>query len=380
MAASLRLARWKRRLLVLGLALVLLGIGLVALDGYIVHVACELDRIAYAWYDWLRGTDSNTVGELSSDEGRVVGFAFLPVDTQIVLGTWSHGLEIWDAEKGQLLARGPAQPEFLGRMACSADGKRVVSVHGLRQAVCVVWDLSTGTQACFPLDEARGGNFLALAPDGRMIAVVTRQGIDLYDVSAMQKVSTVTAGGYGPADRAVFAPDGRHIVFTEGRDIRLKQLEDGAGRLKRIGSEDRYIYDIASSPDGSRVAVAGHGFVALWDLDNGQRLYVSELRPAAEVSRPGIAVADVAFSPDAHLLAVSVEYWVRNWAGFHARRGSVLLFDAASGKQIAEWQAGARRLCEPIAFSSDGRFLAVRLDGKVRLLDVSALLQKQEDE
>lgn len=166
------------------------------------------------------------------------------------------------------------------------------------------------------------------------------------------------------------------MLFAEGKDVFLKELEDSGRNLKRVGGEDRSISEIALSRDGSRVAVAGEGFVALWDLKNEQRLYVTELRPAAEVSHPIIAVADVAFSPDARLLAVSVAYWVRNCAAFNATRASVLLVDARSGKQVGEWQAGARTHVDRIAFSSDGRLLAVCVRGKVRLLDVCALIQE----
>ncbi len=377
MAATALATRWKRRLLILVVGLAALGVGLVALDGYVVHVAYEVDRIAYGWYEWYRGTDPCIAGEFTSDKGPVVGLAFLPVGTQIVLGTRAHGLELWDAEKGELLACGSAEPEFVGGIAFSSDGTRIVSVHGLREKTCVVWDVSQGTSRRFRLNEARAGDCVALSPDGRTMAVATWKAIDVYDISRALKVSAIIGpSGYRPDGCPVFSADGKRLLFAEGSGFFVKELGNG-GKLERIGKEDRPVSQIALSPDGNRVALAGEGFVAIWELDKKQRLYRTELRPA-DISLPHVYVSDVAFSPDGRMLAVSVSYFVMNCLRFHANRASVLLLDADSGKQLGEWRAGPQTFFGEIAFSPNGRLLAVALAGKVRLLDVSALLQRPE--
>lgn len=377
MAAISRARRWKRRLLILGAALLLLGVGLVALDGYVVHVACEVDRIVYELSGWFRRTDPCLAGELRSEKGWVRGFTFLPGSTQMVLGT-GYGLELWDAAGHKFVSLGPIVPEFTGGIACSSDGKRIVSVHGLHEKACVVWDVSEATHRRFRLNEVPLGNWVALSPDGRTLAVATWEGIDVYDVSKTAKVSTIVSPrGYGPKDCPVFSADGKFLLFVEGKDLFVKELRDG-GMLEHIGGEDRPISDVALSPDGNWVAVAGDGFVALWHLKKKRRLYIAELRPSLQVSRPPVSVYDVAFSPDGRVVAISIAFWTRNSLAFDATRESLLLLDAASGKQLGEWQAGAHGSIQQIAFSPNGRLLGVACRGKVRLLEVSALLPTQE--
>ena len=378
MLASPGLRRWRLRLLILGSALLLLGAGLVALDGYIVHVACELDRIVYELGERYRGRDPCIAGELTSDKGRVVSFAFLPVGTQIVLGT-RYGLELWDATGQELASLGPPVSRFIGGIAVSLDGKRIVSLHGFPEQTCVVWDLCQGTYRRFPLNQGDYGYHVAISPDGRMMAVSSYKSIELYDVFKTAKVSTIVSPrGYGPADCPIFSADGKFLLFVEGREVFIKELQDG-GMLEQIGSEDHFISEVALSPDGKRVAVAGEGFLSLWNLKERRRLYMAELRPAVEVSRPPVSVSDVAFSPDARLVAVCVEYMVRTSLQFYARRRSLLLFDASSGKQLSECKSSPHASVGRVGFSADGRLLAVVNRGKVRLLDVEAMVHRRKN-
>lgn len=378
MLASPGLRRCRRRLLILGSALLLLGAGLVALDGYIVHVACELDRILYELGEWYRGPDPCIAGELTSDKGRVVSFAFLPVGTRIVLGT-GYGLELWDAAGQELTSLGPPVSRFIGGIAVSLDGKRIVSLHGFPEQTCVVWDLSHGTYRRFPLNQGDYAYHVALSPDGRMMAVSSYKSIELYNVFNMAKVSTIVSPrGYRPVDCPIFSPDGQFLLFVEGKEVFVKELQDG-GMLEQIGTEDRLISEVALSPDGKCVAVAGDGFLSLWNLKERRRLYMAELRPAVEVSRPPVSVSDVAFSPDGRLVAVCVEYMVRNSLQFDARRRSLLLFDAPSGKQLSEWETGPHAGVDRVGFSADGRLLAVVNRGKVSLLDVDAMVHRRKN-
>ena len=79
--------------------------------------------------------------------------------------------------------------------------------------------------------------------------------------------------------------------------------------LHRLLGHTGPVQGVAFSPDGRRIASAGHdGFVKLWDLTTGQEVLT--------LSRHKAEVACVAFSPNGHLLASSgLDGTVMVWDG-----------------------------------------------------------------
>jgi len=114
------------------------------------------------------------------------------------------------------------------------------------------------------------------------------------------------------------------------------------------------ISDVAFSPDGRRLAVAGNDdSVTVWDV--ATRTRVGEpLRP-----RPGFPASSPAFSPDGKTLAIADE------------AGLLTLWDVASRSMI--WKVRADRgFVAMAAFSPDGRTIATGgLEGNLRLWDAS---------
>jgi WD40 repeat protein len=76
-------------------------------------------------------------------------------------------------------------------------------------------------------------------------------------------------GHEAPVDRAVFSPDGRHIV-TAGRDGSARIWD--AAPARRASSARRGSYAL-SGPDGTRVLTASEQSGAiLWDANTGAQL------------------------------------------------------------------------------------------------------------
>src|SRR5205085_114846 len=119
-------------------------------------------------------------------------------------------------------------------------------------------------------------------------------------------------------------------------------LETGKRRLDRAGHGSEVV-SVAISPDGALVATGGSDrTVRLWD-----RATAKELRTISTgFNNP---VGRVAFSPDGKLLAVSTVQGIRN--NFAA------LFDVASGKEVCRLGKDLPAL-RALAFSPDGKTLA----------------------
>jgi WD40 repeat protein len=129
---------------------------------------------------------------------------------------------------------------------------------------------------------------------------------------------------------------------------------------QRPGQERSWILGGSVSPDGQRIATACvDGRVRVWDIAGGSRV-------CDMAAYNGMAHA-CAFSPDGRLLGTVGYDFDRRHPERETERGAVRLWDAASGRSLAELGADLPDL-RSCAFSPDGSLLAVGgTDGGVRL-------------
>lgn len=229
---------------------------------------------------------------------------------------------------------------------------------------------------------------VAWSPDGQLLAVVSWQGIHLYDTRTLAAVRFIETDAIG----AVFSPDGLILASAGGyRDdnaVRLWRVSDGTlmhdlkghtvpvfsvafspdGSTLASGSQDEtvrlwrtsdgvllrtleghvgLVNSVAFSPDGGTLASAsGDQTVRLWQVGDGKLLRTLEGQ---------FAVLSVAFSPDGSMLA-SGSLEVRLW---HVSNGAHL-------RTLEEHSGSA----DSVAFSPDGSVLASVSDWKVLLWGV----------
>ncbi|MCI0458739.1 MAG: WD40 repeat domain-containing protein [Gemmataceae bacterium] len=275
-------------------------------------------------------------------------------------------LVVWDVVKEALEVasqRPKARvtlPEFrrpVRSVAFSPDGKTLFSADlgdykNRLPSLVKVWDVSTGKERPSPFSKSSYVSHLAVAPDGKTLAVQADGRGQLWDVAT----GKVRAPAQEGSAHVACSPDGKALatVRLDGT-IQLRPLEKGRAPTA-ISVHPKVVRFIAFSPDGKTLASGDAELkdpqtkqVTLWDVATGQA------KTTLQSDRAGFAA--VAFSPDGKTLAGA------------QTDGTIRLWDVATGKPTVSLAQG-----KCIAFSPDGKTLAVggHADGTVWLWDVAA--------
>ncbi|MBN9522624.1 sigma-70 family RNA polymerase sigma factor [bacterium] len=306
-----------------------------------------------------------------------------------------YTLRLLDTATGRPAPAPEVSGEFVA-VAFGPGGKTLaasVAGRGLR-----VFDLAAGREVCRvrPDDRfARG----VIAPDGRALAVWSNfePVVQLYDPATGRQL--VPPGGHTVPPRGVtFSPDGREVSTlggldggagvirwdaATGRQLGLcvmdaggrvgvgsdgrRLVREGPGGEVTVGGTDRDaavetgypgVLATAVSPDGSRVAVRGNNeAVGVWDAATGKKLWE---QAGFRTGSP----TQLAWSPDGRRLAVG--WWTE-----------VTVLDGATGRVDRRWAHGDR-IINGVAWSPDGRWLAATRAGREEQLVALELATGQQ--
>lgn len=301
----------------------------------------------------IRTWDVNTgrasaVGETAAE---VLAVAYSPDGKHLASGT--NWVRLWDATSGQL--RGAPQHAHDGNvtgLAFRLDGARLVS--GGTDGVARVWDVVSWQPVGAPLRHQAMVRGFAFTPDGRRLATASGADVMVWELEARARLERSLPAGERPWSVAV-SPDGSRMVA--GLENGRVQLWDLPAR-RSIGSpvsvlpERETVHTARFSPDGTRLAFAGHGVVRVSDAGT--------LEPRGELVLDDAAlVPPLAFSPNGQLLAAGEV------------DGRVRLWDAGTLESLGPPLRGHDRAVLSVAFRADGARLASGSgDGTVRLWDV----------
>jgi hypothetical protein len=242
-------------------------------------------------------------------------------------------------------------------MAWLPDGQTVVAAFYTGLSLC---DAGTLTERQFIPAYGRMSG-LAASPDGRHVALIAEDTVQLWDTSNGQMVEALEAPS-GGASLIAFGAGGRLLAISgpevEGEpSSETVAVWDIAGALGGSTPADRLLYrldgfvsmvsGLAFSPDDATlVTVRYHDSsnpddaspLALWDASTGQPLPAEgDLRAAPD------GLQHLAFSPDGRLIA-------------GADGSTIHLWNAATGQLLQDLDNQA--FMYSLAFSADGRWLA----------------------
>lgn len=271
------------------------------------------------------------------------------------------------------------------------------------------WEIATGKLLHRIRDDKQRFPAVAYSPDGKWF-VTTAVSADFrkkdppelicWDARTKQRLRTAPLGKEGPT-RLLFTPDSKFLLGDVQGNVIVIEAETGK-ELLRYRLAQGALAALALSPDGRLVAASAENRteVKLWEWE-------SVLEPRVLPSDRDRGFGTLAFSPDGKLLFGrgrdtgddGIAIWnvetgklVKNWIGHRSldyadhfalhpegklvavlqsgnRDGDdgpgIFLWNVDSGKLERRLPSGGR-----IMFSKDGRWLAARAGGGVRVWDV----------
>jgi hypothetical protein len=145
---------------------------------------------------------------------------------------------------------------------------------------------------------AKGASALAFSPDGKYLTAGGEAGeMTVWKIEDdFQDERRRLVGRDGGVGYVAFMPDGGAFLWTQGRTIRVSEVETWV-ELSRYDGRDMGAACYALAPDGKILATGSGKSVRLWDLETGEQLL--------QFRDEKVDAAAVAFAPDGRALAAA---------------------------------------------------------------------------
>jgi WD40 repeat protein len=303
----------------------------------------------------VKTVDYNTGGVMMSENAynMVESVRFVPDSDNLIISTQTNVFLI-NRHTGEIVRELHASVGPLNDIASSPDGDKI-ALAGMRRhsdyhpAPLMLVDNQGSLLHRF--GEVANSNSIAFSPDGRYLLVGTIYGggslsgqVHLFDVDSYERVRTYDLGASFANEhiyQVAFASDGRWLVAAGHDDIFIFDTASGA-ILQHIQHGSGELGGLAISLDNTKIAVGktkiyhntNHDSVFLWNVATGQliRSFKSDW------------TFDVAFSPDGSKLA----------AAGGEDESLVKVWEIISGDELRSFNPGHNDKAYAVAFSPDG--------------------------
>jgi WD40 repeat protein/serine/threonine protein kinase len=244
---------------------------------------------------------------LLEHDATLRGLALSPNEKRAVTSTFGGILQFWSLETGEPMPLVRHHGPDVGRIAFSADGRRVVTCS-FDDHTARLWNPETGTPLGVPLRHDGEVANAAFSPDGKLVATASHDKTVRFWNSTTGEPVGPPIQHDGPVSRVLFSCDGQRLVTAEfaAGIVRAWTVPDRVSTGTTIRHQTGFT-DVAISPDGKTVVTGSHDKTArLWSVDSGLAIGA----PMVHID----AVYCVAFSPDGQrVLTGSADGTARLW-------------------------------------------------------------------
>jgi len=210
------------------------------------------------------------VDELKGHSDTIQSLAFSPDGHYLITGGVDRTVIIWDVQERKAIAKWPQQ-HAVSAIAFVAPGTVVFGIGErsnsvARPATLFLIDLPTGKPRRLGQDVVNGIRALAALPDRKFAAWATdRKILKVQDVSRPPgKFFTLAKDCRAIA----LAPDGRRLAVTSDWEVLLFDLDRWPEPPTALGRHQAIVSALAFGPDGRTLLSGGwDNVVRVWDVD-----------------------------------------------------------------------------------------------------------------
>jgi WD40 repeat protein len=314
---------------------------------------------------------------------------------------------LWAVGTGQILHRFEGHQSNAYSAVFSPDKNMILS--GSDDGMMILWDIKTGQiiRRFYELGGAYVGD-VAFSPDGHIILSGGLSGLTLWNIETAQPISRLH-GHNGAVTAIVFTPDGRMALSaSEDHTLRLWDLEYGQ-KIRHFNSEGAGVWTsaLAASRDGLMAMAAFradlHTNIIMWDTNTGEEIrrysidkYISDIAISPDGQTAILATDQGTMPSDVILLAVKSGEEIRRFTGHPSaissvafspdgrtaasagHNGVMILWDVATGKEVRRFKGydgddpDGANVWHYVGFSPDGKSLiATHFNGMIVLWDAA---------
>jgi WD40 repeat protein len=289
--------------------------------------------------------------ELAAADGGDLDAVAFTRDGSLVAAAGASGLvELWDPKTAAHRLRIPAHADTVATLAFDPD--RLLATAGTDRSVRL-WTTEVGGASGVDVRGDGAVSQIALSPGGGVAATGGDGEVQAWDLTTGEPRLAHPLRVESEATALAVSPDGSLLAAGDRiGDVRLWEVATGRERpLVQLGEDRSYVWWLAFSPDGTRLASGGSGAqVTLRDLGRDTAPVV--LRPGPVPPGQTRARA-LAFGPGGGSLAAGIGPTVRIWD----LAGCAELRAGCAGEAVVVAADNPKAEFLSLAFTPDGRTL-----------------------